>query len=329
MTPRSKKAGAKRWKIERWQIERADLLRALLVLVQASTILLTWPLWQTREAPPLLPVMEWLPAFSMGPALLVSLAITFRFRRAALLHAALLVVAMLADQTRIQPGPISLALLLLATLPPLRSLAPAYAAALWTWAGTHKLLSPAFAATVAPSLFGSSTMGIAIALLEVTLGALVLFRRTRIAGALALCLHGGATVWLALRGEFSLLPWNVALAAAYFWLPSERSRRFDALLLALPAGFYLGVVDVYLAHVLFTGGVAESVRCDDEGCRSDVEQVEVRRALSVPIQPEERLIQDYFRATCYPGEELFVTPPQTWLHPSPQPTSELCPDVTP
>jgi hypothetical protein len=302
--------------------------RVVLVVAQAATLLLTWRLWEVRTSPPLLPYIA-LPQLSVGVPLLLSLVLVVWDRRAVYLHAGLLVAALLMDQTRIQPGPISLCLLLVATLPRLRALAPAHLAALWIWGGVHKLLSPDFAILVAPGIFGSRELGLFVAAVEIALGALIFLRRRRELGMVALALHGTASVVLLWRGEYALLPWNVVLAGVYFFIPNERSRILDAVPFLIPAGFYLGIVDAYFAHVLFTGGVTQSVRCDAQECRSDVEQDEVRQALGVPLGPEDRLIRTYFRATCYPGEELFVTLPQTYLHPRRQSLSEPCPDLSP
>jgi len=301
--------------------------RALLVAAQAATILATWPLWQSGEAgTPRLPMIE-LPAIDAGPVVLITLALTLsRPRVGVWAHAAALGLAIAADQTRLQPSVVSIALLLVATVPRHAALGPAHLAALWTWAGLHKLLSPAFATAAAPAMFGATEAGVGLALVEVALGLAVLHGAARRPAALgALLLHGALAVGLLVRGELALVPWNVVLALAGLTLPAARSRRLDALLLVLPLGFYVGLVDPYLAHVLYTEGVASTVRCGADACDSDVEHRATVAAFGVPLEPTPRLLRAHFEASCDRGDTLFLTGPQTWLHPEPVPSEIPCP----
>lgn len=91
----------------------------LLVLVgQAATVLLTWPLRCPRaHGPPSLPLVEGFPDIPLlAPALLLTLALAVpRPRAGAVLHALTLALAISADQTRLQPTTVSLAILLVAT----------------------------------------------------------------------------------------------------------------------------------------------------------------------------------------------------------------------
>jgi hypothetical protein len=123
--------------------------RWLLVGCQAATIVITWPLWRVHETSPMLPALP-LPALPLGPALLVSLALVLvRATGGTVLHSALLVYAMLIDQTRIQPEIVSLAVLLWGTFPSpdAKLVGRTHLIALWSRAGLSKLLSPEFLVT--------------------------------------------------------------------------------------------------------------------------------------------------------------------------------------
>src|SRR5262245_15652377 len=61
----------------RWSISGDILIvafRWLVVGCQAATLLITWPLWQVHASPPMLPALP-LPAFDLGPLLLLSLVL--------------------------------------------------------------------------------------------------------------------------------------------------------------------------------------------------------------------------------------------------------------
>ena len=94
--------------------DRFWLLRPLFVLMQGATVLITWPLWQTRSDPPLLPMFEWTPQFDTGLLVLGTLVLTLvRPNIGVLAHIAVLSIAFIQDQTRLQPEFVSLALILL------------------------------------------------------------------------------------------------------------------------------------------------------------------------------------------------------------------------
>jgi hypothetical protein len=131
---------------------RALVLRVVLVACQALTIALTWPLWQARASPPLPPLLPLLPIWSMpsvhggipqfscGFALLATLALVlWRPRAGIAAHLAVLALAIVMDETRLQPQVLSLALLMLATLPGsgARFVGLAHLVALWLWSGVH------------------------------------------------------------------------------------------------------------------------------------------------------------------------------------------------
>ncbi|MFN8528003.1 MAG: hypothetical protein U0670_05280 [Anaerolineae bacterium] len=239
--------------------------RWLAVGCQAATIVVTWRLWQVRSLPPLLPAIP-LPSFDMGALLLLSLAIFLvRPRVGWITHAGLLLYAMLMDQTRIQPQMISLAVLMLGTIPQkaAQSTARMYLVALWTWAGLNKLLSPVF--IIATGRMMTSILfpflpdvilqfsGYAIALTELSIGVMTFVPRTRkVAAVVAFGLHVGILLTL-IRMEWnsSVWAWNVALAFAGFalvWPWHENSvamlrangwivRLAAAVMLIAPVGF--------------------------------------------------------------------------------------------
>lgn len=279
----------------------------LLVLVgQAATVLVTWPLWSPRASgPPTLPLFDGLPELPFGVALLLTLALVpLRPRLGAVLHAVVLALAVVADQTRLQPTTVSLAILLFATTHA-RALAPAHVAALWFWAGAHKLLSPAFGAGLDPAFAGFE---IPIACAELGLG-LAAILRLRLTTMAALVLHTGVAAVLVSQGRWALVPWNLVLAGAGLFLHLPRSRPLELALLAAPLGLYLGLTSPYLAHALYTGDTWQSVRCGDAGCEADPERAQTLAAFGVPLEPSPRALRAHFLATCRAGEQLYLTPP--------------------
>jgi hypothetical protein len=263
--------------------------RWLVVGCQAATIVITWPLWRVHETPPMLPALA-LPALSLGPALLVSLALVLvRATGGTVLHSGLLVYAMLIDQTRIQPEIVSLALLLWGTLPSpdARLVGRTHLIALWSWAGLNKLLSPVFLETAG---YGPLAVlvpralswirpagGYLLAVAELAIGLLLIAPRTRRVGAvLALVLHGGIVIAMARVGprwNLAVWPWNVALACAGLALIAPWKQPFResvarsrplvrvivVLLLVAPAGWFVGLTDAYLAHHLYSADMPRAV----------------------------------------------------------------------
>ena len=128
--------------------------RTLVVACQAATLWITWPLWQVRDSPPMLPALS-LPAFDLGWLLICSLLLVLVAPLPGItLQTILLLYAVLIDQTRLQPGVVSLLFLLWGTVPnpTAQGFARAHLLTLWLFAGFHKLLSPAFMNDTAPRL---------------------------------------------------------------------------------------------------------------------------------------------------------------------------------
>lgn len=118
--------------------DRFWVLRPLFVLLQGATVLLTWPLWQTRVDPPLLPMFEGFPQFDMSLVILATLVLTLvRPKVGVPAHITVLSIAFAQDQTRLQPEFVSLALILLGTttIPYSGVLVRAHLVSLWFWSG--------------------------------------------------------------------------------------------------------------------------------------------------------------------------------------------------
>ncbi|HYN65164.1 MAG TPA: hypothetical protein VES36_11225, partial [Candidatus Limnocylindrales bacterium] len=272
------------------------LLRWTLVAAQAATVVLTWPLWQARTEPPNLPALPGLPAPDLGWLVLGTLALVLLVPRwGILVHSLVLAFAMGLDQLRIQPEFVSLALLMWATWPGSTErasdgwavlMARSHLVALYLWAGVHKLLSADY--VFSASRFWQRTvsglgegpaaaMAWGVAVFEVGLGLLVLWPAARRrAGWLAGAMH--FMIFLSLsplgRGRNEAVwPWNLALAVAApllitSWSGSWRTQVRDsrpvalalaALILLSPALYYLGRLDAYLAHCLYSVNVPVAV----------------------------------------------------------------------
>jgi hypothetical protein len=310
--------------------------RWLVAACQGATLLITWPLWQVHVSPPMLPVLA-LPRVDMGLVLLASLALVFvRASLGVALHATLLGYAVLLDQTRIQPQIVSQALLLWGTLPSptARAVGRAHLVALWSWAAVSKLLSPAFLTTAGFSAFFALVPtalswvrpagGYLMALTELGAGVLAIFPRTRRwAGTLAFILHAWIVVTMASVSwtwNQAVWPWNVALAFAGLALiapwkeplrqticESPMLGRFVIIgLLVSPAGWFVGITDAYLAHHLYSGDVPRA-RSTALGTGA------TWGAFRVPLPPEHRIFEQYFRLTCKAGDELTVTDARWWF----------------
>ncbi len=325
--------------------QRLVAFRWLVVAAQAATIVITWRLWTVRVDPPLLPAVD-SPQFSPAIWLLGTLALTLALPGLGVaLHFGLLVVAMLLDQTRMQPEVISLGLLLVGTLSSSTSLQNSstvprkdarligrmHLIALWFFAGFHKLLSPDYYTGVVPWMSGSSSpnhlitlqvIGGLMALAEMSLGVMAVVPRLRRACAIAACVfHLLVTAWLAGRHwNPAVWPWNVALAAAgpaliWPWRTSLvhdlRAAQWPArvaatALLVTPVGYYFGLIDPYLAHCLYARNVPKAQLLTTGG----QQEIDTWSALRVPLPPAHRIFEQYFQATALPSERLVIDDPR-------------------
>ena len=295
------------------------MFRGLLSVCLATTVLLTWPLWQARDFPPLLPVAD-LPQCNFGWPLLAACGLLAALPRLGLATCWIgFSLAMLLDQTRIQPQVISMLMLSLATInwQPGVLVARASLASLWLFAGIHKLISPAYYRFFVPWLLGcqwDSAAGVAVAaslaLGEIALGIGCLVPATRRLVAFGgVLLHLAALVLLSpigLEWNSAVWPWNLALAAASLaivlpwggwalgecWQESpDWVKAWAVGLLVMPLGYYVGIVDAYLAGCVYAYNTQRAFICTAFD-RTDMGGLE--KILNVPLPPAPRLFKAFF-----------------------------------
>lgn len=311
------------------------MFRGLLAACLATTLLLTWPLWQARDFPPLLPVMDF-PQFSIGGLLLAACGLLAVWPRLGLAVCWMgFTLAMLLDQTRIQPQLVSMLMLSLATInwQPGVLVARASLVSLWLFAGIHKVLSPAYYRFFIPWLLGpewDTATGVAVAaglaFGEIALGIGCLIPATRTLVAVGgLLLHLTALVLLSPIGldwNSAVWPWNLALAAACLavvlpwrgWGLGECWREspgvvkaWAAGLLVMPMGYYVGIVDAYLAGCVYAYNTPQASLCTAFD-RTDIGgQV---KKLNVPLPPAPRLFKAFFLQVGRPGTWLEIEDPR-------------------
>lgn len=318
-------------------MSRLASVRLAVVAAAAASIAVTWPLWQVRSEPPLLPLCE-LPQVPFAAPLLASLALALRWPvLGAAIHSVLLAVAMLLDQTREQPQFVSFAILLWATTPLAGASAVGvlHLGALWAWSGLGKLASPGFLVGGGSWLLGAggepSSAGTALAVLvglgELALGLAVLCgRRHAFVVWAAVSLHLGILAFLVVRGENAAVwAWNAALAfcaprllrevpARGLFGPGVLAPRIAAVaFVVLPIGFHLGFVDAPFAMQVYTQNTPRAVRL---GGSAGVEAIVYVEDLRVPLPPVPRVQRQWFAAVGARGERLALLEPRPlarWL----------------
>jgi hypothetical protein len=246
----------------------------------------------------------------------------------------LLVGAVLADQTRLQPEFVSLAIVLAAAAWPRNGVHVArwHLISLWFWAGLNKVLSAGWPSGGAAFIAGSMGLGrfravvaVLVPIVEIGLGLIGLRPKAwPVLRWAASAFHLGTFATLASAGFNSAVwPWNLALAVAapiIFSRPEtdrvaglpRGGRRALALcavagaIIVSPIGFYVGVTDAYLAHNLYTSNTAEAEVCrdDPDDCTGLI--FAAYEDLNVPLPPEPRVFNAYFDRTCVPGDVLRV-----------------------
>lgn len=315
------------------------LCRGVLVAAQMATVLVTWPSWQRHEMPPMLPLLP-VPQFDVGVPLLVSLTLVFFRPLVGLpLHAVLLAYAFVADQSRMLPHTISLALLTAATVgrPAGALIARGSIVSLWFFAGIHKLTSRDFFLETAPWLLANlapaadarwaTPLGITIGALEIAFAVGCLAPGLRRATAIAAGLfHGGtcAVLSLVMHWDPGVWPWNAALAVAGpLLLLAWRGRGFGDLwpqaapwarraavaLLVIPVGYWFGVVDAHFAHCLYSSNVPRAFVCNAFG-RVDIRVI--CEQLGVQVPPAHRHFDRLFLGVGRAGEWMEVEDPR-WI----------------
>ena len=330
-----------------WQVHG---LRIWLVVMIGATLQLTWPLWSERSTPPWLPLAPW-PAFAhFGTMLAATAAATIFWPRAGFAaHVLVGLAAMTADQTRMQPQMFSFWLLMLGTLPfPVpQFLARCHLASLWVFSGFHKLLSPGYFDDVAPFLWQgifppaswpnmpdySATVAATMACVEIALGIAICFPRCRRAAAVVVVLLHCGVVWLLQRhGNWntSVWPWNLALAVVgatlvVTWkstIPQERQKcglpGFVAgvLLFFSPLLYYVGLLDAYLSHCLYSANVPTAVMIPSSAGQTTYRMNGIEGPywtnVNAPQPPAHRIFEQYFREVARPGDRMIVEDPRIW-----------------
>lgn len=274
----------------------ASRVRAFLALFQGVSIVLTWRLWQARSGDqlPNVSLIDPIPQFDVGWLMLLSLVpIPFAPRWGAICHAAMLAFAIVQDEARLQPEFISIAIMMAATIGTTwsRELGRFHLAALWFWAGLHKLLSegywdfvgPAIAEGIWPSIPQpvAFVVSAVIAVGELALGIAALSRRTgRVPFFGALVVHLAALLWLVVhRHNQAVWPWQVAalVTARYVFCDTAgRSQTANELeqkevptsgrwrwiawgMMLYPALYYANLMHPYLAWCLYAGNTPDAV----------------------------------------------------------------------
>jgi len=310
------------------------------VIAQLATVLITWPLWEIRQTPINVPWIVALPQKPFGILIVASLAgVSVSPKRYGLaIHLAVLLLAILSDQTRCQPQVLWIAVLSIACVfQRTKQLCVWALVFLWLWAGIHKAISSEWyqgnafqlmqQAGVSEPLRWYYWFALIVTISEIAQGVLAIFR-PRISAISCLLLHLGiAGFMIYIQHNFSVLPWNVCTAIVGAWLmrnaavavswkkvlalpaPAKSSGArwigwcAVAALLILPAGFYTGHVRHCFAHVLYSGGlpIASISRTD-----GTVDQLLSWEMVRVPFPHEPSAFRDYFRLTAAPGEKLHV-----------------------
>jgi hypothetical protein len=325
---------------------RYHLLCAAAAVAQIVTLRWTWALWSERSDPPNLPLVEWLSSFSWGPVLvLLCVATAVRPRWGGPAFAVALALACLGDQMRFQPGVMSVTVLMIAPAfgESGRAVARWFLCSLWLWAGLHKVLSTGWTEGNAVSIAEylgrpewSGVVAVVVPVAEIALGLTVMWRRLWPVTAVgAVLLHVGVLVTLSpLFGDWNsaVWPWNAAVAVAApllflrqpegAALPNRSVAVVAAVLLAFPALFYVGVVDAYVSHNLYTSNVARAVICRGDDCTNAA--FSTWDELNVPMPPEPRLYRQAFDIVCERGDELVITGIRTRITGSPSRYEETC-----
>lgn len=328
---------------------RDHIVCAVAAVAQITTIRWTWDLWAERSSPPNLPVVDFIASIRWAPMLIVlCVATAIRPRWGGPAFGAALLMACLGDQTRIQPGVIAVAVLMIAPAygDPGRAIARWHLCAMWLWAGLHKFMSPEWedfgARFIADSLGRSGWRGFiaaALPLFELGLGLTALIPRAwRLTAVGAVLLHVGIVVTLSPHyadWNSSVWPWNAAVAVAAPLLyrpatagtprPSRAVAAGAIALVAFPALFYVGAVDAYLSHNVYTANTASAVVCRPAeasctGASFDATWDE----LNVPLPPEPRLFRQTFDITCEPGDVLWIRGRHTRFSDPPSQSAHHC-----
>lgn len=245
-------------------------------------------------------------------------------------HAAVWVASCFFDQTRMQPQSLCFVVMFLAlAFRDVRWFARWFLAALWFWAGMHKLFSPDWYGEQSWRLAAQlhldpasmhHAVALAVAVYEILLGVLA---ATRPHWAIVMCvpMHVGIAVILSplmASWNHTVMPWNIATAVAGAWLlwqvrpgwpQSARQLTVAVVLLTMPAGFYVGWIDHHFAFVLYSDNVPRGLVTTRDGCW----EIESWEELGSAFPNERRLLYQYFGKVAQPGWKLHIADPRWWL----------------
>ena len=266
------------------------------------------------------------------------------------LHFAVMLIACLFDQMRTLPQFLATWILMAGVTHGSIGVALTrwFLVSLWFWAGLHKLLSPAWHTWCSwemakhLGLNGDEwyyIVAFVIALTEIGVGLLAWFKP--MFGAIGcIVLHCGIVVCLSplfMNWNFSVIPWNLATAIVGAWVlftvgrsrgdqpmaasDSERSslswwqtvwfqRALFAVMMILPAGFYVGWIDHGYAHVLYSGQTPTGLITRNDG---SLDKIHGWGVLAVPFPSERRMFLQYFSCVAEVGEKLHVRDPRSGL----------------
>jgi|GEM_PF-1956574 hypothetical protein len=307
---------------------------ALLVISEVVTLCLTWSLWETRSSPVNLPLIQ-LP-LPFGILLLASLILTLtKPRIGAVAHAIVFCLACVDDQYRLQPQIICFAVLILATVFDWWMWFNRwFLAAMWTWTGIHKLVSPEWLGSGSWTYLQNSGIteperwhflfAITVATFEIALGIITIVAPRRAAyGCVAL--HLGVLISLSplfRNHNESVWPWNLALAVVGFWILNRKESKTEsasthrsmskfqiatlAVLWIMPVGFYFDLVNPHAAFVLFSGNEPTAYHTSSQ----TVKRLDGYNGKTYPFPNSIRLFIQTFELTGEPGDKLFIDEPR-------------------
>lgn len=329
-----------RWAYNQIGWQRYSML-CIAVASQLATVLITWQLWEVRIEPPNIPVQE-ITQISFGVFMLVSLfGILIDPLRGFVLHVGLMVVACILDQYRMQPQFLANIVLMLATLGRRGQLVCYwFLAAMWFWAGLHKLISADWFAHASFWIFSRAHIGRDVALVllkpfamfvavtEIALGLVALIRHRAAAFGCVLLHVGISVLLLKIEWNYSVIPWNLATATVGYWVLSANRRASGQssavagenrhvllqsvaaiTFFVLPIGFYFGVYDHGYANVLYSDSLPRAQMTGKEMLRTfrgwDV--------VNVPFPCERRTLRQFFERLGKPGDKLHLRDPRPRL----------------
>lgn len=317
-------------------------------VAQALTVMITWQTWMIRQFPVALPLFAdgfWdhmadvLPPWTYGAILLASLLVVpFSPRVGCWIHLVVLAICCVADQFRMQPQFLFLALMIvLLSLRSGTTLARWVLISLWLWAGLHKLLSPEWLGSRSFAILEKIewsdpewylAFGLAAGIAEVAV-ALVALRFHRVAAVFGLAMHLGIVAFLSPLGinhNYSVIPWNLFVglsALLLFWnqptasFPRRINVAFASVVMLYPAFFYLGWIDHGISFVLYSGMIPQAriTQNVDAPIADPVHGAERGWGLlRIPFPDERRTLIAYFRRAASEGSKLHLFDPR-WSQP--------------